>query len=194
MAVFVVVVSLEEDSVAAAETTLEATTSSQTHPHKSEEVVREDQHSGGRGGAQGAQHVYVAPTAFENAKELLAGLCYACGSPHHRSGEAACPKGKKGAFKQKGRLQVTIQEQQQHNGAQAQDRNLVRKRRDAAALRFRTFQRQENSAIFGKAQHPASPFAQIYQRTRMSGMPAVVGTQAVPYSEIYSQQQQAIGS
>ena len=110
VAVFVVVVSLEEDSVAAAETTLEATTSSQTHPHKAEEVVREDQHSGGRGGAQGAQHVYVAPTVFENAKELLAGLCYAYDSPDHRSGDAACPKGnarrakrgpssKKGGFK-----------------------------------------------------------------------------------------------
>jgi len=42
-----------------------------------------------------------------------------------------------------------------------------------AALRFRTLQRQETSAIFGKAQHPALPFAQTYQRTHMSGMPAV---------------------
>jgi len=50
----------------------------------------------------------------------LAGLCYACGSPDHRSGEGACLKGKKGGFKQKGRLQVTIQERQQHKGAQAQ--------------------------------------------------------------------------
>ena len=34
--------------------------------------------------------------------------------------EGQCPKGKKGAFKQKGRLQVTIQEQRQYNSAQAQ--------------------------------------------------------------------------
>ena len=42
VAVFVAVVSLEEDSVAAAETTSDATTSSRTHPHKADEVVGED--------------------------------------------------------------------------------------------------------------------------------------------------------
>ena len=42
VAVFVAVVSLEEDSVVAAETTSDATTSSRTHPHKADEVVRED--------------------------------------------------------------------------------------------------------------------------------------------------------
>jgi len=51
------------------------------------------QYSGGHGGAQGSQHVYVALTVFENAEELLVGLCYAYGSPDHRSGDAACPKG-----------------------------------------------------------------------------------------------------
>jgi hypothetical protein len=71
---------------------------------------------------------------------------------------------------------------------------LYNKRSDAAALCFRTLQRQETTAIFGKTQHPASPFAQIHQWTHMSGMPAFVRTPAVPYSEIYSQQQQAIGS
>ena len=70
------------------------------------------QHSGGRGVAQ---HVYVEPTAFENAKELLAGLCYACGSPDHRShsGYAACSRGPAIArpWQPEGGLQVTIQEQ-----------------------------------------------------------------------------------
>jgi len=41
-AVFVAVVALEEDSVAAAETTSDAMTYSRTHPHKADEVVRED--------------------------------------------------------------------------------------------------------------------------------------------------------
>jgi len=40
--VFVAVVTLEEDSVATAETTSDATTSSRTHPHKADEVVGED--------------------------------------------------------------------------------------------------------------------------------------------------------
>ena len=42
VAVFVAVVSLEEDSVEATETTSDTTTSSRTHPHKADEVVRED--------------------------------------------------------------------------------------------------------------------------------------------------------
>ena len=33
-------------------------------------------------------------TAFDNAKELLKGLCYTCGSPYHRSSDHAC-KGRK---------------------------------------------------------------------------------------------------
>jgi hypothetical protein len=41
-AVFVAVVALEEDSVAAAETTSDAMIYSRTHPHKADEVVRED--------------------------------------------------------------------------------------------------------------------------------------------------------
>jgi len=45
-----------------------------------------------------------------------------------------------------------------------------------------------------KAQHPTSPFAQIYQRTHVSGMHAIIRTPAVPYYKFYSQQQQTIGS
>jgi len=47
---------------------------------------------------------------------------------------------------------------------------------------------KKDTVISGKAQHPASPFVQIYQWTHMSGVPALVRTQAVPYYEIYSQQ------
>jgi len=68
------------------------------------------------------------------------------------------------------------------------------KKKQYGCIALSDIQRKETSAIFGKAQHPASPFAQIYQRTHMSGMPAVVRTLTVPYSSIYSQQQQAIGS
>jgi len=49
---------------------------------------REGQHSGGH---TGAQHVYVAPTAFADAKKLLEGLCYTCGNPDHKRGDAASP-------------------------------------------------------------------------------------------------------
>jgi len=56
----------------------------------------------------------------------------------------------------------------------------VRKRYTLFCIRFRdTFD----------AQHSASPFAQIYQRTRLSGIPTIVKTLAVSYYEIYSQQQ-----
>ena len=65
-------------------------------------------------------------------------------------------------------------------------RNLVRKRGDAAVLCFRTLQQKKASATLGKAQHPASPFAQTYQQTHMSGMPTIVRTPAVSYYEIYS--------